>query len=97
MAPRPPMPMGCLSTSRRKTSSSPWEDLSLGSFNNPVLLTPYSVFGVTEGESADNVLNLVRLLLTLDGDGNPDNGIQLNQAGVGQLATLSLADFDYFT
>ena len=69
-------------------------DLSLGSFTNPVLLTPYSVFGVTEGESANNVLNLVRLLLTLDGDGNPDNGIQLNQAGVGQLATLSLADFD---
>ena len=69
-------------------------ELSLGSFTNPVLLTPYSVFGVTEGESADNVLNLVRLLLTLDGDGNPDNGIQLNQAGVGQLATLSLADFD---
>ncbi|MEK9702992.1 MAG: Ig-like domain-containing protein, partial [Deltaproteobacteria bacterium] len=69
-------------------------DFSLGSFTNPAVLTPYSVFGVTEGESANNVLNLVRLLMTLDGDGNPDNGIQLNDAGVSQLGTLNLNDFD---
>ncbi|NBQ26043.1 MAG: hypothetical protein EBU26_17625, partial [Verrucomicrobia bacterium] len=69
-------------------------ELSLGSFTNPVLLTPYSIFGVTEGDSANNVLNLVRLLMTLDGDGNPENGIQLSAAGVSQLGTLNLADFD---
>ena len=67
-------------------------DFSLGSFTNPAVLTPYSVFGVTEGESANNVLNLVRLLMTLDGDSNPDNGIQLNDAGVSQLGTLNLDD-----
>ena len=69
--------------------------LSLGSFTNPPsILTPYSIMGVTEGAPADNVTNLVRLLLSLDSDSDTDNGIQLNTNRFSSLSRLrSLADF----
>ena len=71
-------------------------ETSLGSFTNPSgILTPYNVMGQAEGSSADNVTNLVRLLLSLDRDSDADNGIQLNTNQFGSLNRLrSLEDFN---
>ncbi len=54
-------------------------NLPLGNFTQPpAVLTPYSLFEVTEGESDDRVTNFARLLQSMDRDTDPQNGIQLD-------------------
>ncbi len=56
---------------------------------------PYDLFGVAEGQLADNVTNFARLLLTLDNDSNAENGIQLNSDLSSNLGTIdNISDFN---
>ncbi|MGA1561230.1 MAG: hypothetical protein ACO390_19690, partial [bacterium] len=58
-------------------------------------ITPYDLFGVEEGQLADNVTNFARLLLTLDNDSQPENGIQLNSDLSSNLGTIdNISDFN---
>ncbi|MFZ9095761.1 MAG: Ig-like domain-containing protein, partial [bacterium] len=58
-------------------------------------ITPYDLFGVAEGQLADNVTNFARLLLTLDNDSNAENGIQLNSDLSSNLGTIdNISDFN---
>ncbi|NBQ26320.1 MAG: hypothetical protein EBU26_19075, partial [Verrucomicrobia bacterium] len=58
-------------------------------------ITPYDLFGIEEGQLADNVTNFARLLLTLDNDSQPENGIQLNSDLSSNLGTIdNISDFN---
>ncbi|NBQ26111.1 MAG: hypothetical protein EBU26_17995, partial [Verrucomicrobia bacterium] len=61
-------------------------NLPLGNFTQPpAVLTPYSLFEVTEGESDDRVTNFARLLQSMDRDTDPQNGIQLDASVIAGL------------
>ena len=66
-------------------------NLVLGSAAAGSLMSPLSLSGA---ETTDNpfVINVARLLQTLDADGNPDNGIDLEGVDLLPLAGLDTAD-----
>ncbi len=75
-------------------------NIPLGTFDpntqfstTPRILTPYSIFGEQEGTYSDRVINFVRLLLSVDWDQNPENGIRIDHDQVDQLPVKSLDDF----
>ncbi len=51
--------------------------ISLGSVTGAAKLTPVEVMGAS-GTADQKVINLSRLLQTLDADGDPSNGININ-------------------
>ncbi|MEK6806133.1 MAG: neutral/alkaline non-lysosomal ceramidase N-terminal domain-containing protein [Pseudomonadota bacterium] len=65
----------------------------------PITLVPGGVFGADVASTTPAILNIARLLLTLDTDGNSANGILITQtvrnlaAGVRVVFNLPLADF----
>jgi len=52
-------------------------DIVLGSAQAGAIITPLSLVPGASGANDPTVTNIVRLLLTLDDDNNPDNGINL--------------------
>jgi hypothetical protein len=57
------------------------------------LVTPVDLVGQGTGTS-NQVLNLVRFLMMLDQDGNPNNGIQISAAVTAAAANWAPVDFD---
>lgn len=57
------------------------------------IVTPLELVGVNANLDDPQVLNRVRLLLTLDADGNPNNGIQIAASVVAALQSTSSLDF----
>ena len=57
------------------------------------LVTPVDLIAQGTG-SSDHVVNVVRFLLMLDQDGNPNNGIQISAAVSGAAASWTPVDFD---
>ena len=50
-------------------------DINIGSAVASAILTPFDMQGLSK--HSDYALNMIRLLMTIDSDKNPDNGIQL--------------------
>ena len=74
------------------TASFSIGDVSLGSVTAAAVLTPVEVMGA--GGTADQkVVNLARLLQTLDSDGDPSNGIEITSSTSNSLKGKSL-NFD---
>ena len=69
-----------------------------GSVEAGPLVTPLSLVAGAIDETDPVVTNIVRLLLTLDVDGDPDNGITISAATAlaaeGQTIDFTAADFD---
>ena len=57
------------------------------------IVTPLELVGVNANLDDPQVLNRVRLLLTLDADGDPNNGIQIASSVVTALQSTSSLDF----
>lgn len=53
-------------------------DVILGSASAGALITPLDLVAGATNATNQQVTNIVRLLLTLDSDGNPDNGISIS-------------------
>jgi len=66
--------------------------ISLGSVTGAAKLTPVEVMGAS-GTADQKVINLSRLLQTLDADGDPSNGISINDSTKTTLAAKSV-NFD---
>jgi hypothetical protein len=70
----------------------------LGSTLAGPVVTPLALVEGATDVTNPQVINIVRLLLTLDEDGNPDNGIRINDsvrvAAADQSIDFSSADFD---
>ena len=66
--------------------------ISLGSVTGAAKLTPVEVMGAS-GTADQKVINLSRLLQTLDADGDPSNGINITAATKTTLQSQSV-DFD---
>ena len=54
-------------------------DISLGSTKGEAIITPVNLIAGAEDENNENVLNIARVLQTLDKDGDPDNGIFIDE------------------
>lgn len=67
-------------------------DTQLGPVAAGPVITPLTFAGTID-VTDQQVTNIVRLLMTLDADGNPDNGIQITE-GTRIAATGALIDFD---
>ena len=74
------------------TASFSIGDVSLGSVTASSVLTPVEVMGAS-GTADQQVINLARLLQTLDSDGDPSNGIEITTSTSNSLKGKSL-DFD---
>ena len=72
-------------------------DIVLPAADAGPVVTPLDVFS-TDSIADPRVINLTRLLQSLDVDGNPDNGITLSDSAVANATGLSVdfgsADFD---
>ena len=66
--------------------------IQLGTVLAGPIITPLTLAG-TSDPADQHVINIVRLLMTLDFDGNPDNGIQITAATRAAAAGVSI-DFD---
>ncbi len=81
------------------TASFSIGDVSLGSVAASAVLTPVEVMGASD--TADQkVINLARLLQTLDSDGDPSNGIEITSSTSNTLRGKTLSfdvDVDTFT
>lgn len=67
--------------------------VSIGAATAKALVTPMDL--VAQGTGVSNhVLNVVRFLLMLDQDGNPNNGIQISAAVTAVAASWAPVDFD---
>jgi len=64
-------------------------DISLGSVTASAVLTPVEVMGAS-GTADQQVINLARLLQTLDSDGDPSNGIEITTSTSNSLKGKSL-------
>jgi len=64
--------------------------ITLGSAAAAALLTPVSLVPGASDETNVTVVNIVRLLISLDSDGNPANGITISPAVATALATAAL-------
>ena len=62
----------------------------LGSTTAGPIVTPLSLVSGATGPTDPVVINIVRFLLTLDDDGNPDNGITISAAITTAAAGLSV-------
>lgn len=67
-------------------------DIVLGSATGGAVITPVNLAGAGAQVTDPKVVNILRLLQTLDDDDNPDNGIQITEA-VRNLADEAI-DFD---
>lgn len=67
-------------------------DIQLGPVTAGPVVTPLTLAGATNVMD-QQVTNIVRLLLTLDADGNADNGVQITEA-TRIAATGAVIDFD---
>lgn len=74
------------------TASFSIGDVSLGSVTAAAVLTPVEVMGAS-GTADQKVVNLARLLQTLDSDGDPSNGIEITSSTSNSLKGKSL-NFD---
>ena len=81
------------------TASFSIGDVSLGSVTASAVLTPVEVMGASD--TADRkVINLARLLQTLDSDGDASNGIEITSSTRNSLSSKTLnfdVDVDTFT
>lgn len=66
--------------------------IQLGTVAAGPVITPLTLAGATD-VTDQQVTNIVRLLLTLDADGNPDNGIEISAATRMAASGISI-DFD---
>jgi len=71
------------------TASFSIGDVSLGSVSAASILTPVEVMGAS-GTADQQVINLARLLQTLDSDGDPSNGIEITTSTSNSLKGKSL-------
>ena len=71
------------------TASFSIGDINLGSVTASAVLTPVEVMGAS-GTADPKVINLARLLQTLDSDGDPTNGIEITSATSNTLKGKSL-------
>ncbi|MEC8259230.1 MAG: hypothetical protein VX032_02325, partial [SAR324 cluster bacterium] len=71
------------------TASFSIGDINLGSVTASAVLTPVEVMGAS-GTADPKVINLARLLQTLDSDGDPTNGIEITSATSNTLKSKSL-------
>ena len=71
------------------TASFSIGDVSLGSVTASSVLTPVEVMGAS-GTADQQVINLARLLQTLDSDGDPSNGIEITTSTSNSLKGKSL-------
>ena len=62
----------------------------LGTATAGPVVTPLSLVSGATDATDPTVTNIVKLLLTLDADGNPDNGIEINQATVTAAAGVNI-------
>lgn len=69
---------------------------TLGSAAGADVVTPMALFG-TSDETDQRVVNIARLLQSLDADGNPDNGIVLDDAVQTAAAAVGPIDFNQST
>lgn len=69
---------------------------TLGSAAGADVVTPLALFG-TSDETDPRVVNIARLLQSLDADGNPDNGIVLDDAAQAAAAAVGPIDFSQST
>ena len=83
---------GQFSYSAGDTVSFSIGDVSLGSVTAAAVLTPVEVMGAS-GTADQKVVNLARLLQTLDSDGDPSNGIEITSSASNALQGKSL-DFN---
>lgn len=67
--------------------------LELGSAIGRRVLTPIDILGASS-TSDPRVINLLRLLQTLDSDGNPDNGIEINETAQALFENSQILDFE---
>ena len=72
--------------------------ITLGSTLAGAVVTPVTLVDGATDSTHPQVVNIVRLLMSLDDDGNPDNGIRINDATRVAAADKSIdfgsADFD---
>ena len=73
-------------------------DVVIGSALAAPVMTPLSLVPGAIDETHPVVINIVRLLLTLDTDGDPNNGIDIstlaNDAAVGKIIDFEAVDFE---
>lgn len=67
--------------------------ITIGNATGASVLTPISLVSGATDETHPTVINITRLLLTLDDDNNPDNGISIS-AVLSEAANLLSLDFD---
>ncbi len=67
--------------------------ITLGTATGKATVTPIDVAGATD-ESDQRVINMIRLLQTLDDDGNPDNGIKITSTTRNAAKNITSVDFN---
>lgn len=70
--------------------------LYLGEATGSDMVTPADLLGVERTSNADSLVNMLRLLQTLDTDGDPDNGITIPETLSNNLESIVL-NFDQAT
>ena len=73
-------------------------DIVIGTAPAQAIMTPISLVPGATDETDPTVANIVQFLMSIDGDGDPTNGIQISTAvttaAAGQSLDFSLSDFD---
>jgi hypothetical protein len=64
--------------------------LYLGESTGAEMVTPADLLGVDKTSNDDALVNMLRLLQTLDTDGNPDNGIAIPEGLINNLEDLEI-------